>query len=97
MALGVVLVESTTAPASIESAPMPSLPVPLAFTSAASEIVPVPVKMLVPALTVRLPLAARFTFPLTLAVLIPVTSIVPALAAMLFTPPAASRIGPSVR
>ena len=43
MALAVGLVEMTVAPAPIESVPTPSSPVPSAFTSAASEIVPVPV------------------------------------------------------
>ena len=46
MALAVGLVEVTVAPAPIESVPTPSLPVPSALTSAASEIVPVPVSMI---------------------------------------------------
>ena len=53
---------------------------PSALTSAASEIVPVPVWMMAPLPTVRLPVAFRSTLPLALKVLTPVTSIVPALA-----------------
>ena len=64
MALLPGLSETTVAPLAMNSTPLLLLPVPSAFTSAASEMVPIPVSSRAWGATVKAPAAVRSTLPL---------------------------------
>ncbi len=93
-----VLADQTTARAWMASVPV-GLPVPPALTPATSVIVPAPAITLVPAATVRFPLASRSIVPapaVTCKVSTPLTVMLAAVALMAPMPPVRLASGPMV-